>query len=196
VNISSRHVQRGGLEPPVREALAQFALDPRVLELEITETVLMHNLDAAQQLLLPLKQLGLSISIDDFGTGYSSLAYLGRLPIDTLKIDRSFVRDLGTQPDSEAIAAAIIALAHSLKRGVVAEGVETAVQMSMLYAMGCRLMQGYLFARPQPLEEFERLLRAGPQPQWRAAAAPGMTAPAAAGPTGAFAEALARARHG
>ncbi|HUN91724.1 MAG TPA: EAL domain-containing protein [Burkholderiaceae bacterium] len=178
VNISSRHMQRGKLDQSVRAALAQYAIAPGMLELELTETVLMHNLDAAQQLLQRLKQLGVSISIDDFGTGYSSLAYLRRLPIDTLKIDRTFVRDLETSPDSQAIVAAIIALCNSLKLRPVAEGVESEGQRARLLEQGCRTMQGFLFARPLPADEFRRLLLAQDAPAARPA--PGGAAAVAA----------------
>lgn len=170
VNISSRHVQRGRLDQAVGAALAQFPLAAGRLELELTETVLMHNLDSAQRLLQQLKDLGVSISIDDFGTGYSSLAYLPRLPLDTLKIDRSFVRELETTADSQAIVAAIVALCDSLKLRAVAEGVETEGQKARLLEQGCRYMQGFLFSKPLPAPEFRRLLvdhvrsrRGGPQ---------------------------------
>ena len=171
VNISSRHVQRGKLDQSVQAALARYPRARGMLELELTETVLMHNLDAAQRLLQQLKQLGVSISIDDFGTGYSSLAYLSRLPIDTLKIDRSFVRELETSPDSQAIVAAVVALSQSLKLRAVAEGVETVGQKTRLLEQGCRYMQGFLFSRPLPAHEFRRLLldEVAGRVDWRAA---------------------------
>ncbi len=161
INISSRHVQRANLVAPVRLALAASQLPARMIELELTETVLMHNLATALPLLQALKQIGVSISIDDFGTGYSSLAYLKRLPIDTLKIDRSFVRELESSDDDAAIVAAIIALARSLGLQVVAEGVEARAQMQRLLSKGCRLMQGWLFARAMPANDFAELLRKG-----------------------------------
>jgi len=166
VNISSRHVQRANLADPVKQALAETGVAPGLLELELTETVLMHNIDRALPLMRELKQLGISISIDDFGTGYSSLAYLRRLPIDTLKIDRSFVRDLEDSEDNAAIVAAIIAMSRSLKLRVVAEGVETAGQRDWLAGQGCRLMQGWLFAKAMPAADLQRLLA---QPQALAA---------------------------
>ncbi len=178
INISSRHVQRADLVAPVRRALAVSGLPARMIELELTETVLMHNLATALPLLQALKQLGVSISIDDFGTGYSSLAYLKRLPIDTLKIDRSFVRELEASGDNAAIVAAIIAMSRSLNLRVVAEGVETSEQMTRLVAEGCRLMQGWLFARALPADEFADLLRAGV----RSAALPMTALPARADP--------------
>ena len=164
VNISSRHVQRANLAEPVQQALARTGVAPDLIELELTETVLMHNIDHALPLLRTLKQLGVSVSIDDFGTGYSSLAYLRKLPIDTLKIDRSFVRDLEDSEDNAAIVAAIIAMSRSLKVRVVAEGVETEGQMRWLAGQGCTLMQGWLFARALAAPEFHRLLLDQQQP--------------------------------
>lgn len=172
INISSRHLQRGHLIEPVRRALAATGLPARLLELELTETVLMQNIEAALPLLQALKRLGVSIAIDDFGTGYSSLAYLKRLPIDALKIDRSFVRELETSDDDAAIVAAIIALARSLKLQVVAEGVETRGQMARLAAQGCTQMQGWLFAPAVDGDTFLDLLRARARgSDWRLPAA-------------------------
>jgi PAS domain S-box-containing protein len=159
VNISSRHVQRADLSRPVREALRESGVAPGLLELELTETVLMQNIETAGTLLLALKQLGVALSIDDFGTGYSSLSYLKRLPIDTLKIDRSFVRDLELASDNAAIVAAIIAMSHSLRLRVVAEGVETEGQMRRLAEQGCVLQQGWLFAKALPAADFADYLR-------------------------------------
>jgi len=159
INISSSHFQRGNLAAPVRESLARNAIAPHLLEVELTETVLMRDLDVALPLLEELKALGVSISIDDFGTGYSSLAYLRRLPIDTIKIDRSFVLELEVSSDSATIVAAIIAMARALKLRTIAEGVETRGQMLALSAHGCNLMQGFLFSHPLPPDEFLRLAR-------------------------------------
>jgi PAS domain S-box-containing protein len=159
VNISGRHIQRANLVEPVQAALTGFKLDPRLLELELTETVLMQNLGATLPLLQALKDLGVSISVDDFGTGYSSLSYLKRLPIDTLKIDRSFVRELETSSDNAAIVAAIIAMSKSLKLRVVAEGVETQGQMTRLFDQGCQLMQGFLFSPAVPGDDFPSLYK-------------------------------------
>lgn len=160
LNISSGHFQRGNLAAPVREALARHNIAPNFFEVELTETVLMRDLDVALPLLEELKELGVSISIDDFGTGYSSLAYLRRLPIDTIKIDRSFVLELEVSADSAAIVAAIIAMAKALKLRFIAEGVETRGQMLALSAHGCRLMQGFLFSRPLSAADFLRLMLA------------------------------------
>jgi PAS domain S-box-containing protein len=168
INISGRHIQRANLVEPVQAALASFRLDARLLELELTETVLMQNLGHALPLLQALKELGVAISVDDFGTGYSSLSYLKKLPIDTLKIDRSFVRELETSGDNAAIVAAIIAMSKSLKLRVVAEGVETQGQMTRLFDQGCQLMQGFLFSPAVPGGDFHGLIRnvAGRQ-HWR-----------------------------
>lgn len=148
VNLSARQFQQADLVDEVKRALEETGLAPRFLDLEITETHAMQNADATILTLRELKALGVRISIDDFGIGYSSLSYLKRLPIDTLKIDQSFVRDITTDPDDAAIATAIIALAHTLKLQVVAEGVETQEQLSFLAARHCDRMQGYLFSRP------------------------------------------------
>ena len=158
LNISSGHFQRGNLAAPVRAALARNGIAPELLELELTETVLMRDLDVALPLLEELKQLGISLSIDDFGTGYSSLAYLRKLPIDAIKIDRSFVLELEASADSATIVAAIIAMAKALKLRTVAEGVETRAQMHTLREHGCSLMQGFLFSRALPADEFSDLL--------------------------------------
>jgi PAS domain S-box-containing protein len=158
LNISGGHFQRGNLAAPVRAALAQNGVAAQLLEVELTETVLMRDLDVALPLLEELKSLGISISIDDFGTGYSSLAYLRRLPIDTIKIDRSFVLELEVSADAATIVAAIIAMADALKLRTIAEGVETRGQMLALSGHGCTLMQGFLFSHPLPADCFARLV--------------------------------------
>jgi PAS domain S-box-containing protein len=160
VNISGRHLQHANLLEPVEAALRGVRLDASLLELELTEAVLMHDFNTTLPLLQVLKQLGVSISVDDFGTGYSSLAHLMRLPIDTLKIDRSFVHELETRPESAAIVAAIIAMSKSLDLRVVAEGVETRSQMARLFEQGCHLMQGFLFSPAVPGDDFPALMRA------------------------------------
>jgi EAL domain-containing protein (putative c-di-GMP-specific phosphodiesterase class I) len=123
-------------------------VQPGLIELELTESVLMHDVPATAELLRSLKSMGLRLSIDDFGTGYSSLSYLKRFPIDALKIDRSFVRDISSDPDDAAIVSAIISMAKSLKQEVVAEGVETRTQLEFLREHQCDQMQGFLFSRP------------------------------------------------
>jgi len=159
VNIPSTHFQRGDLCGAVRRAIQQSGVAPHVLEVEITETVLMQDLDRTMSALVELTQLGVNLSVDDFGTGYSSLAYLKRFPLDTLKIDRSFVGDLTPGSDNEAIVAAILAMARTLGLKVVAEGVETEEQVKLLSEAGCQVMQGYYYSRPVKPEALARLMR-------------------------------------
>jgi predicted signal transduction protein with EAL and GGDEF domain/ActR/RegA family two-component response regulator len=181
VNISGRHLQHANLLEPVEAALRGVRLDASLLELELTEAVLMHDFQATLPLLQALKRLGVSISVDDFGTGFSSLSHLTRLPIDTLKIDRSFVQELEAGPESAAIVAAIIAMSRSLKLRVVAEGVETHSQMKQLFDQGCHLMQGFLFSPAVPGEDFPALLKAERAGDRWCVAAGAANAPAPAG---------------
>jgi predicted signal transduction protein with EAL and GGDEF domain len=148
VNVSARQLQQRDLAASVRQILEAHDLDPRRLTLEITESCLMQESDAGQ--LRQLAALGVKLAIDDFGTGYSSLSYLSRLPIDTLKIDRSFVARLGQEPESTAVVQTIIALAHALGLSVTAEGIETSAQAAHLQTLGCTRGQGFLYARPAP----------------------------------------------
>jgi diguanylate cyclase (GGDEF)-like protein/PAS domain S-box-containing protein len=164
VNLSARQFQQPDLVTQVKRALDDTGLTPSSLDLEITETHAMQNAEATIMTLRELKRLGVRISIDDFGIGYSSLSYLKRLPIDTLKIDQSFVRDITTDPDDAAIATAVIALAHTLKLQVVAEGVETQEQLEFLAARHCDRMQGYLFSRPLPADECGEFLSRARRP--------------------------------
>jgi diguanylate cyclase (GGDEF)-like protein/PAS domain S-box-containing protein len=164
VNISGRQLNAPNFLATVERVLAETGLPPRRLVLEITESFLMHNIDAALSTLNALAQQGLRLAIDDFGVGYSSLTYIKRLPVHTLKIDQSFVRDLTSDPDDASIVNATIAMARSLNLGVVAEGVETVDQLNILRDLGCRKMQGYYFSRPVPERELVSLLsRIGPQ---------------------------------
>jgi EAL domain-containing protein (putative c-di-GMP-specific phosphodiesterase class I) len=133
--------------------------------LEITESVALKDADFTLASLHDFRSMGLRLALDDFGTGYSSLSYLKRFPIQTIKIDQSFVRDLATDPNDAAIAAAVMALARSLKLTVVAEGVETEDQLEFLRSQGCRYVQGYLISHPLPNDEFERFL-AQPHVTW------------------------------
>jgi diguanylate cyclase (GGDEF)-like protein/PAS domain S-box-containing protein len=158
VNISAQHFSAMNLPTAVSEALAAAKLDGRHLGLELTESVMMENVEETIATLLELKKLQVKISIDDFGTGYSSLSYLKRLPIDTLKIDQSFVRNTPADADDAAIAMLIISMAHSLNLSVVAEGVETEEQMRMLRSQQCDVMQGYLVSRPVPGPQVAELL--------------------------------------
>jgi diguanylate cyclase (GGDEF)-like protein len=152
VNLSARSFERPDLVERIREVLAETGLPAACLELEITETLAMRNAEATLTVLRDLKALGLRLSIDDFGTGYSSLSYLTDFPIDTLKVDRSFVSGLGAR-GSDEIASAIIALAHSLEIGVIAEGVEREEQLAILRDKGCDKVQGYLFSPPVPASQ-------------------------------------------
>jgi diguanylate cyclase (GGDEF)-like protein/PAS domain S-box-containing protein len=161
VNVSARQFQQGNLSRIVAQALRLNGVAPERLVVELTESAVMRDPDQAARALTELKAIGVHISLDDFGTGYSSLGYLKRFPIDSLKIDRSFVRDVTSDPDDAAIAQTIIALAHSLNQKVVAEGVETEAQLRFLRAKNCDEMQGYLFSRPLEAGAFADLLREG-----------------------------------
>ncbi|HJS59627.1 MAG TPA: EAL domain-containing protein [Vicinamibacteria bacterium] len=159
MNLSARQFQQPDVAASVQRALRAADFPTDCLDLEITESWAMQNADAAILTMRELKALGISLSIDDFGIGYSSLSYLKRFPIDKLKIDRSFIKDIPSDPDDTAIVAAVLALAQSLKLKVVAEGVETEEQREFLTGLGCDQAQGFLFGRPLPAEECERLLR-------------------------------------
>jgi PAS domain S-box-containing protein len=159
VNLPTRLFERTDLVEHIHAAVTAYGVPHSAIELEITETGLMKEVHDVIKSLHRLNEIGVEISIDDFGTGYSSLAYLTTLPISELKVDRSFVRDLGLTPQSTAVVTAIIALARSLGLRVIAEGVETLRQMEVLHRLGCGLMQGYLFSRPQPPEDIERWLQ-------------------------------------
>jgi diguanylate cyclase (GGDEF)-like protein/PAS domain S-box-containing protein len=158
VNLSSKQFRRGPLKDTLARVLAETGFDPHCLEFEITESVLMDGSAEVSAVLAELKDMGISISVDDFGTGYSSLSYLKRFPIDTLKIDRSFVRDIPGDQDDAAIVRAIIAMSRSLRMKVIAEGVETEEQSQFLRAEGCDEIQGYFCGRPVPPEEFQQML--------------------------------------
>ena len=159
VNLSCHQFRQKDLAARVREVLADTGLEPKYLEVELTESVLMKSIEPAVRVLSELRQVGVQIALDDFGTGYSSLSYLKRFPIDTLKIDQSFVGEITSNPDSAAIADAIIAMGHSMRMTVLAEGVETEAQLAMLRARGCDRMQGYLFSKPLPADDLTALLR-------------------------------------
>ena len=161
VNISGRQVHIDDLCATVRQALEMSGLAPDHLEIDLTESYVMKDAENIIGILTQLKTMGVKLSVDDFGTGYSSLAYLKRFPIDTLKVDRAFVRDIIANPSDAAITRAIIFLAHNLNLKVVAEGVETAGQLELLIASHCDEIQGYYFSRPLPPEEATLLLRGG-----------------------------------
>jgi EAL domain-containing protein (putative c-di-GMP-specific phosphodiesterase class I) len=154
VNLSAVQFRKQSVPLLVAKALAETGLDPRRLDLELTESIVMADTDAVAADLHRLHELGVSISIDDFGTGYSSLTYVKNFPVDRLKIDQCFIRDLATDPSDAAIVRAIVSLGHSLELDIVAEGVETADQLERLRAEGCDEVQGYYFGRPLPVGEF------------------------------------------
>ena len=160
-NLSPRQFRDKSLLPSIADAIAGAGLSAGEIELELTESLVMGNAEAFEAGLRALKQLGVRLAIDDFGTGYSSLSYLRRFPLDKLKIDQSFVRDLESDADAAVITRTVIALGRSLKLKVIAEGVETFGQLEFLRAHGCDEIQGYYVAKPMPASDFERLLRSG-----------------------------------
>jgi EAL domain-containing protein (putative c-di-GMP-specific phosphodiesterase class I) len=164
VNLSSAQLSRPGLVDVVNEALEETRLDASMTELEITENVVMRNIDSAITTLDIFKHMGISIAIDDFGTGYSSLSHLRRLPIDTVKIDQSFVRDIPDNKEDASIAQAIIAMARSLKLSLVAEGIENIKQLNYFKQQGVHIVQGHLFSKPVPAEEMKTMLDAETAP--------------------------------
>jgi EAL domain-containing protein (putative c-di-GMP-specific phosphodiesterase class I) len=161
VNLSARSFQQPDLLQRIQDVLTETGFPPSALVLEITETLAMQNAEATLTILRGLKELGVRIAIDDFGTGYSSLSYLTTFPIDTLKLDRSFVHTIGKARGSEEVAAAVIALAVSLEIGVIAEGVEEERQMRWLQGLGCEQFQGYLFSPALPAGECRDLVLQG-----------------------------------
>jgi diguanylate cyclase (GGDEF)-like protein/PAS domain S-box-containing protein len=161
VNISARQFRQRELINFVAGVLKDTLLPPHCVDLEVTESVVMHNVDEVSSILNGLNAMGINLALDDFGTGYSSLAYLKQFPLDKLKIDKSFVRDLTTDPNDAAIVMGIISLAHTLGLEVIAEGVESAEQLDFLRRHGCDELQGYFFSAPLPVDEFEALLRSG-----------------------------------
>ncbi|MDP2833038.1 MAG: EAL domain-containing protein [Pseudomonadota bacterium] len=160
VNVSARQFHQPDFVAGVAQILAESGADPTRLKLELTESAVLGNVEEAIARMVSLKALGIGLSLDDFGTGYSSLSYLKRLPVEQVKIDRSFVGDLTRDSNDAAIVRAILAMSDSLGLAVVAEGVETDQQFAFLIQYGCPLFQGYLFGRPMPAEEFMRQLDA------------------------------------
>jgi EAL domain-containing protein (putative c-di-GMP-specific phosphodiesterase class I) len=161
VNLSARQFYRDDMAHRISQIVRGAGCDPSWIELEVTETSLLHDVDAIRRSLHLLRAEGFTVAIDDFGTGYSSLTHLKHFPIDTLKIDISFIADLETDPGDAAITEAIIGLARGLGLKVIAEGVGTQLQLDFLAARGCDCFQGYWFSRPLPADEFERFVRAG-----------------------------------
>jgi diguanylate cyclase (GGDEF)-like protein/PAS domain S-box-containing protein len=159
VNLSAVQVNKSKLHSLLSQLLAEYRLEPRYLELELTESVMMQDPEQAEQVLQALRKLGIRLALDDFGTGYSSLAYLKRFPFDSVKIDRAFITDITLSPDDAAIATAVIDMAHRLSLNVVAEGVEQEGQLGYLRQHGCDEIQGYFFSPPVPAAEFAAMLR-------------------------------------
>jgi EAL domain-containing protein (putative c-di-GMP-specific phosphodiesterase class I) len=159
VNLSAEQFRNPDLPELISRILAEEGLQPKYLELELTEGVAMHNPLNAIAIMNNLHDLGIRMSIDDFGTGYSSLSYLKKFKVYKLKIDQSFVCDISTNPEDKAIVSAIINLAKSLGLQTIAEGVETVEQLEYLREQGCNEMQGYLFNKPLPIEQFRTLLK-------------------------------------
>ncbi|MDO9024271.1 EAL domain-containing protein [Zwartia sp.] len=159
VNISAKEFRQANFGAQLKALVLSHSINPRLLKLELTESVLLESVEEAVALINTLKEIGLTFSLDDFGTGYSSLQYLKRLPIDQLKIDQSFVRNIVTDNSDRVIVHTIVAVAQSLGIGVIAEGVETKEQRQLLLENGCTQYQGYLFGKPMPIDQFEELLK-------------------------------------
>jgi EAL domain-containing protein (putative c-di-GMP-specific phosphodiesterase class I) len=161
VNVSARQFNNRNFVSSVENILKKTGLDPAWLELEITESMLMGDIEAIALRMEDLRKIGVSLSIDDFGTGYSSLSYLSRFPITTLKIDRAFIADVQSNPQTAEIARAIIGLSHGLNLEVVAEGAEVFEQIEFLKSNGCMLVQGFFYSQALPADDFAALLRCG-----------------------------------
>jgi EAL domain-containing protein (putative c-di-GMP-specific phosphodiesterase class I) len=159
VNVSAHQLHQRDFVDHVLQVLLATGANPRRLKLELTESLLVSNVEDVIDKMGRLRAAGVGFALDDFGTGYSSLSYLRRLPLEQLKIDRSFVRDVLDDPNDAVIARTIVALAHSLSLGVIAEGVETPEQRQFLAAAGCHAFQGYLFSQPLPVQAFEAWVR-------------------------------------
>jgi EAL domain-containing protein (putative c-di-GMP-specific phosphodiesterase class I) len=158
INLSARQFRQKNLPSMIRQILADTGLSPQYLSLEITEETMMQLGDETVQNLNDLKEIGVSLALDDFGTGYSSLSYLSRFPVDSLKIDRSFIDEVASARSHASITAAIIAMGHSLNMEVVAEGVETEAQMAFLAQHGCDIVQGFFFSHPLPFADLREFM--------------------------------------
>ncbi len=165
VNVSAKQFRQTDFVTQVQTLVQRHAINPRLLKLELTEHLLQENIEETIAVMNTLKEVGVQFSLDDFGTGYSSLQYLKLLPLSELKIDQSFIRDITVNSNDRAIVRTIIAMAQGMKLEVIAEGVETEQQLQLLLGLGCTSFQGYLFGRPVPIEQFERLLKP-PGVQW------------------------------
>ena len=169
VNVSIRQFQRPDFVAEVRGVLADTGMPASSLKLEITENLLMGESVAIERALAELSAMGVSLALDDFGTGYSSLTYLKRLPVDTIKLDRSFIRDLLEREDARHLARSAIEMVHALRKRVVAEGVELPEQRRLLADWGCDLLQGWMFTRSLPADAFAQFIRRPAQPIERSA---------------------------
>src|SRR5690606_15936032 len=158
VNVSGRQFRQSDLIDQIRRILTAADLDPKCLKLEVTETAIMHDPKTAAEMLAELGAEGISLQIDDFGTGYSSLAYLHRFPMHALKIDRSFVNLIGENGENTAISSSVVAMAHNLGMQVIAEGIETPVQLRILKELACDYGQGFFFNKPLSVPDAERLI--------------------------------------
>jgi EAL domain-containing protein (putative c-di-GMP-specific phosphodiesterase class I) len=163
VNLSPRQFADDHLLQDIDEALASSGMSPVLLQLEVTESMVMRNVSRAVRVLDAIQSRGIRLAIDDFGTGYSSMSLMKQFPIDTIKIDRSFVRDLAKDSEDQAIAQAIISMGKALGMTVVAEGVETVEQQTFLRSHSCDEMQGFLFSKPLPPRQLASLLRSAPE---------------------------------
>jgi EAL domain-containing protein (putative c-di-GMP-specific phosphodiesterase class I) len=162
VNVSGRQFREVDFAQRVARILEECGLEPSSLEIELTESCIMDNPDRVRRILLQLKEMGVHLAVDDFGTGYSSLSYLKGFPFSRVKIDRTFVHDVDTDPDDAVITQTIIAMAHTLGMEVLAEGAETEAHIRLLREYGCDEVQGYHYGRPLPEDEFTELLRRQP----------------------------------
>ena len=159
MNVSAKQFRQIDFVAQVHAVVQRHAINPTLLKLELTESMLFENIEDTIATMNALNEIGIQFALDDFGTGYSSLQYLKRLPLDQLKIDQSFVRDIATDSSDMAIVRTIVAMAHSLGIAVIAEGVETEAQRQLLLDSGCTYYQGYLFGKPLPIEQFDMLLK-------------------------------------
>ena len=159
MNVSANQFRQADFVSQVQRILQETGINPSLLKLEITESTVLGSIEDTIAKMRELQRLGIGFSMDDFGTGYSSLQYLKRLPLNQIKIDRSFVRDIASDPNDAAIVRTIIAMTDALGLDVIAEGVETEAQRAFLEENGCHAFQGYLFGKPMPLAEFEEKLR-------------------------------------
>ena len=159
INLSSRQFMQQDFLTMITDCLQETGCHPQWLKFEITESLLLHDSDHIRQTLEALHSIGIAIAIDDFGTGYSALGYLNKFPVSQVKIDRSFISDIATNTESALLVKAIVAMADSLGKDLVAEGVETAEQAEILAQLGCQYVQGYYYGRPVPLETFQQSLR-------------------------------------